>query len=601
MFLQALKKILIISFLIVISIFFALSLNAQGVPPIMEQLSGAEVLMDPGVGTVCFNAKRTDLVVGQLSSKADTIETVEITGHCPFSSGCDLLRVHGGGALNYVLTGAPETPTEGDFHLLEKYSPLPGGPGPEGDVNISITEEGLDSHKLYFYYGRGTPDPEPTITTELGAGGVTGVANSQQIGEISQFSFEATPPPGGTQQSCTFIAWDPYGRVFDSASLEPIPNVKVTLIDDSTKKPAIMKFEKNNDTTMADGLFNILVENEGIYSLNLDPISTHQFVKNPNLNQNYSKIFYDLYYLGGTFVEKQGIPTHHDIALQPIGNPYIAPKVEIMKVEEAMNMKDTSLFKGRVSHPFAKVCLVGEVTNKEYGCTPNSDKFGIYQIVLRNSEIPSDERLIPVGHKVDYETVNITQKIQQTIKIDSLTDSKTIEEKMSPGYEPVFSHVEGYTYNGDGIIIPKAKVDVILKSNNKIVYTTHSDSSGFFTIYSKNLPIFEYYLQIIPPGAPSAIHLTTSEFAKSNESYIAAEKLNLLTAKKNNQSIVNPVTGSLNNIVRQNNINNNINLKQTTNNGSKKIQFSFLLILIILGVLIFATFVIVVYIKKQNH
>src|SRR3989339_1745985 len=135
MFLQALKKILIISFLIVISIFFALSLNAQRVPPIMEQLSGAEVLMDPGVGTVCFNAKRTDLVVGQFSSKADTIETVEITGYCPFDGGCDLLRVHGGGALNFVLSGAPETPTEDDFELLEKYSPLPGGPGPEGDVN----------------------------------------------------------------------------------------------------------------------------------------------------------------------------------------------------------------------------------------------------------------------------------------------------------------------------------------------------------------------------------------------------------------------------------------------------------------------------------
>ena len=600
MILQALKKILISCFLIIISTFFVLSLNAQGVPPIMEQLQGGAVLMDPGVGTVCFNAKRTDLVAGQLSSKADTIETVEITGHCPFSSGCDLLRVHGGGALNYVLTGAPETPTEGDFHLLEEYSPLPGGPGPEGDVNISITEEGLDSHKLYFYYGRGTPNPTSIPTEESGADGITGFANSQQLGTINQFSFEATPPPGGTQQSCTFIAWDPYGRVFDSASLEPIPNVKVTLIDDSTKKPAIMKFEKNNDTTMADGLFNILVENEGIYSLNLDPISTHQFIKNPSLNQNYSKIFYDLYYPGGTFVEKQGIPTHHDIALQPIGSPYIAPKVEIMKIEEAMNMKETSLFKGRVSHPFAKVCLVGEVTNKEYGCTPNSDKFGIYQIVLRNSEIPSDERLIPVGHKVDYGTVNITQKIQQTIKIDSLTDSKTIEEKKSPGYEPVFSHVEGYSYNDKGIVIPKAKIDVILKSNNKIVYTSYADDSGFFTIYSKNLPIFEYYLQIVPPGATSAIHMTTTEFAKSNKTYIASEKLNLLTAKKNNQSIINPVTGSLNNSVKDNNPSGNVDSKQIMPIAKNNFNLNFLLILIFIVMLLFITLGVVFYIKKSR-
>src|SRR3989339_1750735 len=170
------KIFLILFFIIFIPTFFSYKLYSLGLSPIMQQLQGGEVLMDPGVGTVCFNAKRTDLVVGQLSSKADTIETVEITGHCPFSSGCDLLRVHGGGALNYVLTGAPETPTEGDFHLLEKYSPLPGGPGPEGDVNISITEEGLDSHKLYFYYGRGTPNPTSIPTEESGADGITGFA-----------------------------------------------------------------------------------------------------------------------------------------------------------------------------------------------------------------------------------------------------------------------------------------------------------------------------------------------------------------------------------------------------------------------------------------
>lgn len=587
------KKIfLILFFVIFILIISPYSLNGLGLPPIMQQLQGGEVLMDPGVGTVCFNAKRTDLVVGQLSSKADTIETVEITGNCPFDGGCDLLRVHGGGALNFVLSGAPETPTEDDFFYLKEYSPIP-----KGEVNIKITERGLDSHKLYFYYGRSIGNITPTTVQELlGSGGVTGEAASQQIGEINEFSFEATPPPGGTSQSCTFIAWDPYGRVFDSVSLEPIPNVKVNLIDDKTKDPTVMRFEKNNDTTMADGLFNILVENEGMYSLALDPISTHQFIKNPALNPNYSKIFYDLYYPNDVFEEKQNIPTHHDIPLQPIGNPYIAPKVEIMKIETAINMKENSLFKGRVSHPFAKVCLVGEISKKEFGCTANADKFGIYQILINNNNIPTDEKLIPVGKKVDINSISLTQTVQQSIKIDSWSDTTPAPKREILGYEPVFSHIEGYAYDEKGLVSPRAKVDVILRSNNKIIFTTYTDDSGFFSIYSKNLPIFEYYLQIIPPGSAQAIHLTTSEFAKANENHIVSEKLNLLTARKNNQPIVDPITGTLNNIDETNK--NNSNLTPTPKKNI--INFNFLLILIILVILVIVSFGVIFYIKKSR-
>lgn len=579
-------KIILAIFLLVVAVlvFSPYSLDALGLPPILEQLNGGEVLMDPGIGTVCFNAKRPELNFHE----AKTVEKVIITGNCPFDSGCNLIRVNGGGALNYVLTGAPETPAEEDFVDLHKHLP-------KGNVNITIQEHGLSSHKLYFYYGRGTGNFGPTVTQEMGTGGVTGTATSQQIGMINEFSFNATTPPGGTQQSCTFVAWDPFGRVFDAVSLEPIPNIKVTLIDDVTKKPAVMKFEKNNDTTLADGLFNILVEKEGMYQLSLDLLTTHQFIANPTLNSNYSKIYYDLYFPGNVFEEKQNIPTHHDISLQPVGSPYIAPKVEIMKIETAINMSTSTLYKGRVSHPFAKVCLIGEITKKEYGCVANSDKFGIYQIILSNENIPLDEKLIPVGTKVDLNSVSITQKIQQSIKIDSLIGENPAEKNIVLGYEPVFSHLEGFAYDEKGIVIPKAKIDVVLKSDNKIVYTTYTDNSGFFTIYSKNLPIFEYYLQIIPPGSSEAFHITTSQFAKANEDYMVSEKLNFLTAKKNNQPIVNPATGSLNNIITTSNY-----LKGTTAVKRNIFNVNFLLISIVLIVLIISTLGIVFYIKKSR-
>lgn len=589
------KKILLIFFIFVsILITFSFTLFAQGVPPILEQLQGGEVLMDPGAGTVCFNSKRNDLVAGQLKTKPDEVEMVTITGNCPFDSGCDLLRVDGGGALNYVLSGAPETPTEEDYVNLNYL--LPSENLPKGNVNITIPQEGLSGHNLYFYYGRGTLDSIPLPTEELGQGGENGQASTQQIGIINTFSFTGGEIPEGTQQSCTFVAWDPFGRVFDSVSLEPIPNIKVTLINDITKNPAVQRFEKNNDTTLADGLFNILVENEGIYQLSLENLTTHEFIDNPSLNNDYSKIYYDIYHPGDVFEEKTGIATHHDIPLQPIGSPYIAPKVEIMKMESTINMGSSSLYKGRVSHPFAKVCLVGETTQKEFGCTQNSDKYGVFQIIIENDKIPNGEKLTPIGYKVDLDLVSVTKKVQQTLRVDSLEEIDK-KNKTVIGYEPVFSHLEGFAYDDQGIITPNAKIDIILKSVNKIAYTTYADSKGFFVIYSKNIPIMDYFIQIIPSGSSSAIHYSTSEFAKINKDYLTSGKLNLLTATKNNQLIVNPKTGKLNNLNSDNfnSLKNNPSSGLTLKNNS---GLKFFLIVFILIILVLASFGIILYIKR---
>lgn len=588
--LKKISKLLSVFFSLFILLFFITpySINSLGLPPILEQLAGGEVLMDPGRGTVCFHAERPNLNF----HAAGEVENVIITGHCPFDGGCKLIRVFGGGALNYVLTGAPKTPDPETDYLVLDFPLIP-----KGNVNISnppLKEGGLDSHKLYFYYGRGEGNIEPTVVSGVGTGAENGSESGLQQGTLEFTSFDT--PPSGETQKCTFVAWDPFGRVFDSVSLEPIPNVKVTLIDNITKKPAVMKFESNNDTTFADGLFNILVENEGMYQLSLDPIATHLFTKNPTFNPHYSKIYYDLYSPQYTFQEKQGIPTHHDIPLQPLGSPYRAPKVETMKVEEAMNMGESMLYKGRVSHPFAKVCLFGETSRKEFGCTENSDKFGVYQIFIRNEDIPFDERLIPIGTKVDIARVLITPIPRQPIKTDVIVISP-----QSLGSEPVFGYIEGYTYNEKGLIIPKAKVDVILKSNNKIVYTTYADNKGFFTIYSKNIPIFEYYLQIIPSGSREAARVTTSQFAKANKAYLTSKKINLMKGTKNNQIIANSSNDNLNTNNKYNNYNNfneENDPKQISSTKTSIFNYSILPILIVLIILVVVSIGVLLYIKK---
>lgn len=550
----------------------------------LQTFKGAEAIVNPGRGMVCFNAKRKD-------NSEPNVETVFITGFCPFSGGCDLIRVNGGGAVDYIKAGGQvENPTEEDFTDLGIHLDY-------GNVDIAIQESDMPTHKIYFYYGRGVPDATPLPTAELGMGGVTGTANTQQVGTFNTFSFSEGKIPEGTQQNCAFIAWDPYGRVFDSVSLEPIPDIKVIMIDDKTKKPAVQRFEKNYDITKADGLFNILVENEGMYQLTLDSLISHKFVSEPKLNPNYLKIYYDIYHPGDVFEEKRGIATHHDIPLQPLGNPYIAPAVEVMKMEQSINMGTSVLYKGRISHPYAKVCLVGESTGKEIGCVDNADRFGVYQIMLRNSTVPQDEKLIPVGYKVNYNSLFQKEKSQQTVRIESLSDS---QDKSSDFiYEPLLTHIEGYVYDRQGKILPNARVDVILEMNNKIVYTTYSDSSGFLTIYSKNLPIFDYFLQIIPSGSGKPIHYTTSEFVKANKSYLETEKINLMTGSKNNQSIIDPLTNKLNpNINKDQSAVENPDRSNKNQSGINMSSKIFIIVFIIF-VLMIAVVSLVFYLKKN--
>jgi len=146
--------------------------------------------------------------------------------------------------------------------------------------------------------------------------------------------------------------------------------------------------------------------------------------------------------------------------------------------------------------------------------------------------------------------------------------------------------------------MPKAKITVKLKDGNTVFYTTTADDAGFFTIYGKNLPFPEYYFEIGDGkgGAPKV--MTTSKFVEINKSYLEGEKLNLMNSTKNNQPIINPATGQLNEIEK--NI-NKPNSKEAISNTIKNIVNSkFIFVLLILILLIPITIGMVLYIKKNK-
>ena len=169
------------------------------------------------------------------------------------------------------------------------------------------------------------------------------IVNTAQLRKISvgaggqqqgTFTFEDT--------KCVSIEWDPYGRVFDSQSLEPIPGVQVGLFDNLNPQQ-LTQTTNNPQIIQQDGTFNFLSK-AGTYYLNvLQMPSGYSFVANPRLNANYGKAYSQrngspsIYKPGQPIVETAGNPQHRDIPLDP-GNssPSHFPVVNMPGLYEQM-------------------------------------------------------------------------------------------------------------------------------------------------------------------------------------------------------------------------------------------------------------------------
>jgi len=466
-----------------------------------------------------------------------------------------------------------------------------------GKVNIQVSGK-YAAHVEWSYYAIGEGITTPT---NLGAGAgtpVEGQSNTQQIGSFNNPVPTINLSQKGLEEDCITFYWDPYGRVFDSQSLEPMSGVRVNLLD-SLGKPAVIDGPLNNYsiTKIDNGIFNILVSKEDDYQMSVDPPLTHLFTRDTKLHPNFSGIYSDIYLPGDIFHEVP-IPAnppkdfdyskyHHDIPLVAKDSPYIMPVEDVYAIKSSIISTDMGSFvnfKGRVTFPKAKICLVGKESKKVYGDCVNADKYGNFTINIDKNKT-AQEYLHIIAEKVD-----LTRPIIKSNNID-ISKVNFSDENLT-GYEPILNYVEGYAYDDAGKPIPKANIVVKIMNNDTIFYTTTADDTGFFSIYGKNLPFPEYYLEI--NGNP----VTTSKFVEMNRSYLDNERLNLMSSTKNNQPIINPTTGQLNQIDK--NI-NKISPKVDTKNSIKNMfNGKLMLVLLILALLVPVTMGMVLYIKKSS-
>lgn len=335
---------------------------------------------------------------------------------------------------------------------------------------------------------------------------------------------------------------DPFGVVFDSQSLEPIKGAGVIIYDQNHQKLNLLGLT-NPQTTKEDGLFNFLVP-EGTYYLDISPLpADHSFIANPNLHPNYKYIYYkangeaSIYKPNEPIDEKtdtdeekkQGYPNpeRRDVPLDPGANSPYKSNPKIM-VYSTSRYGSSTLFQGRVSHPFTKIVLMqnNSILDGQY-----ADRMGFFEIQIRNS-------LIKAEQKIDV----------YLEKTDLLGSSLTSTTKSGLSFEPILSRVEGYVYNKTNTTLANATVNIRLNMAKTPYYQTQADANGYFVIDKKNLPALNYTIDIIPTaGASSSLKANTisfnpSEFAKQNNRYLSQNKINLVTGEKNNENTVSSIT-----------------------------------------------------------
>jgi len=357
--------------------------------------------------------------------------------------------------------------------------------------------------------------------------------NSIQLGEIKDFTVPTLiptlrPTTAPRVRRARQEGYDPKGRLFDSQSLEPIPEGEVILLDNLKKIVTLSNF-KNPQQVKSNGEFTFWVPN-GIYYLEISkkPLDYIWPIELNQVHPNYKKAYYcdpevkdeknqpvSLYINQYPILEYNKL-VHCDVPLSPQSTPY---RSDVKTIDFSIMRTDnntSTLFAGKVSHPLTKISLKGETTERVVATT-TADKLGFWQITLKNSSYPLKgdglpDRLIAVYKKIDLTGTN--------------TDVLEIKGNI---FEPILTYVEGYAYSKEGELLPLAKVGYKQLGLNKNVFITTADKSGFFKIPTQYLPSFSYEIVFLPVNSVKPIILSTSEFLEKNLDYLGEKKLNLLT------------------------------------------------------------------------
>lgn len=379
---------------------------------------------------------------------------------------------------------------------------------------------------------------ETLPTVEMGQGG-------EQLGT---FDFETA------QKKCASFAWDPYGRVFDSNTLEPLKGMSVTLLKE--RENGIFSYVNPYDpedvpggalinpiVTQEDGQFTFVVP-DGTYKLSVQGAG-YTFPNKSTVNANYSTLYSDIYpSQTGVEIVQAGAIQHRDIPVDAVGQSQVNP-IKIMEYSYQSDLVSSVIIEGRVSHPLAVINLYSVIPNAANPevttryrliSTVTANKLGVFSATVDQSIF--DTEVKETFGEVEATKSNLTVGAVKTNLLDKAivffrnllvrgvsaqtTTSSTIK------LEPIPTYLEGFAYDAQGEVIPNAKIGIYLNFSAKPYYETTADEKGYFKISSDFIPFMPYKLRYSSP-AGALVTVSTVKFLADNDGYIKENKVDPFT------------------------------------------------------------------------
>lgn len=427
----------------------------------------------------------------------------------------------------------------------------------------------------------------------------TGEEKTQQIGT---FSFENV----ANQSDCISISWDPYGRVFDSSTLDPVSDASVTLLKKRNNgaftimTPADLLGGNiiNPQTTEEDGEFSFVIP-DGTYKLSVAQGSYTFPVQLANVQSNYSRIYSDIYPdPTGEEIVQAGAIQHRDIPLKPKSTS-LSNEIKLMEYFYDLDKATSTIYvKGRVSHPFARI--------KAYSLKPDpvlhenaryrlltkepivADKLGNFVLKIDQSGFEPDENFGDITfEKVDLtNSANLVEKIKEWFfsLIGEVNAQVTLASNFR--FDPIPNYLEGYAYDSQDEVIPNATVSIILNFSNKPSYQVKADENGYFKISSEFLPSMPYRISYTSPSGQQ-VSTSTSKFIVQNQDPIQKSDIKINQFKNEKGQAISPVPE----ITNQNQLENKP--KTPITNNSLPLVLAIVITLIIILIVVF------IYFKKK--
>lgn len=367
------------------------------------------------------------------------------------------------------------------------------------------------------------------------------------------------------ESNCDIVRWDPYGKAFDTQSMEPLPGTVVTLKKDRGNNN-FTKVEPteypgqpfpNPQTTKEGGDFSFNVV-DGDYLL--EAIRNGYVFAQPSagtapLPLKREDIYTDVY-RGEPIMQRDGVMQHRNIPMDPLPSvtPYVAANVTLMDPKAPPfydSLNDATIFKLLFSHPFTKVDFYAEniqTGEERFLYTKYTDLNGWIEESVSHELLMTGEKMgDPVAQKPDLtqgrpqaKTNIIMAFLQKLFRIGEVEAQTVTGTGVRVEHDPILRYVEGCAYDANKRALPAGTtVGVYPTFSNSPYYTTSTDADGCFRITSDHLPSFPYILKYRTVSG-AVIKDTTSSFLEKNKEYIAQKNIDVNKYKDSEGNTMSP-------------------------------------------------------------